>query len=192
VRIGVYGGSFNPPHVGHAMVAAWLKWTDQVDEVWLVPTWQHAFGKELAPFHLRVAMCEALAAQVGAFVRVSTVEQDLGGVSYTIDTLRHLSDAQPTARFRLVVGADNLAVAPKWRAWDAIVRDFAPIVVGRSGVGAIDGAPSFPEVSSTGVREAIASGRDVAAWVPSEVLRVVVAERLYTTTPDGGGGASGV
>ena len=191
MRIGVYGGSFNPPHVGHAMVAAWLRWTDQVDEVWLVPTWQHAFGKELAPFHLRVAMCEALACQVGAFVRVCTVERERGGVSYTIDTLRRLADAHPGADVRLVVGADNLALAPKWRAWDAIEREFKPIVVGRAGVGDIDGAPSFPAVSSTDVREALAGGRDVCAWVPSEVLRVVVSERLYTATPDGRGATSG-
>ncbi len=57
--VAIYGGSFDPPHFGHAMVIAWLLWSGTASEVWLVPTFQHAFDKPLAPFELRAGLCAA-------------------------------------------------------------------------------------------------------------------------------------
>ena len=118
--VGVYGGSFNPPHVGHAMVAAWLVWTARVEEVWLVPTWRHAFDKKLAPWGVRIAACEALAALVGPEVRVSTVEAELPEPSYTVQTLDTLRLRHPEHRFQLVVGADVVAQHAGWKDWPRI------------------------------------------------------------------------
>lgn len=165
MRIAVYGGSFNPPHVAHAMVAAWLLWTDQVDEVWLVPVYQHAFepwhGKTLAPFDRRLRWCEAMAGDVDARVRVSRVERTLPTPSFTVQTLRALQEAHPEHAFRLVVGADVLPTLPKWRDWEAIAARFQPIVVGRLGYEAPEGAVVFPDVSSTLIRERLARGEPV-------------------------------
>ena len=61
MRVAVYGGSFDPPHVAHGMVASWLLWTGVVDEVWLVPSFEHPFAKDMGPWTARVAMCQALA-----------------------------------------------------------------------------------------------------------------------------------
>ncbi len=81
MRIAVYGGSFNPPHVVHAIVASWLLWTDQVDEVWLVPVFQHAFegvdNKKLAPYRLRVQWCDVFTSNVDSRIRVSSIESKL-------------------------------------------------------------------------------------------------------------------
>lgn len=173
MRVAVYGGSFNPPHVGHAMVAAWLGWTEQVDAVWLLPTAAHAFGKPLPPFAERVAWCEALASAVGSFVSVCGVEAELPAPSYTIDTLTHLAQRHPEHRFRLVVGADVLPQTPRWKAWDAIAARFDPIVVGRGGYPPIDGAPTFPEVSSTDVRSRLAAGQPIDGLVPAAVARLL-------------------
>ena len=170
MRVGVYGGSFNPPHVGHAMVAAWLLWTRRVDEVWLVPAFRHAFDKPLAPFERRVAACEALAGCVGPGVRVSTVEASLPTPSYTVATLRALAAANPGARLRLVVGADVLPQLPMWREPRAILEEFPPIAVGRLGFPPVPDAPLFPDVSSTDVRERLARGLPVEHLVPAVVL----------------------
>lgn len=169
-RIAVYGGSFNPPHVGHAMVAAWLGWTDHADTVVVVPTWDHPFAKDLAPFDDRLAWCEALASSVGPWVEVSDIERTLGGTSYTRRTLDALAAAWPDATLRLVLGADLVPTTPRWRDWDVIADRYNPLVIGRGGFPPVDGAPTFPAVSSTAVREAWARGEDVSAWVPAAVL----------------------
>ncbi len=179
MRVGIYGGSFNPPHVGHAMVAGWLRWTEQVDAVWLLPTWKHAFGKDLAPWESRLRMCEALAGCLGTWARVEPIEADLGGTSYTVDTLSALSERHPEHAFRLVVGADVRAQAHLWRSWDTIAARWPPIVVGREGFGDADGAPRFPEVSSTDLRARLRAGVDVHGWIPAGVLRVLHDEGLY-------------
>lgn len=180
MRIAVYGGSFNPPHVAHAMVAAWLLWTDQVDEVWLVPVFRHAFepwhGKTLAPFDRRLRWCEAMASDVDPRVRVSHVESTLPTPSYTIETLRALQAQNPGAALRLVVGADVLPTLPKWRDWEAIARDFEPIIVGRNGYEAPPGAVVFPDLSSTLIRERRARGEPVGGLVTRSVARLLAEE----------------
>lgn len=181
MRVAVYGGSFDPVHVGHAMVAAWLRWTDAADEVWFVPVRAHPFAKRSAPFPTRVAWCRAVAALLPG-TRVDEVEAGLPTPSYTIDTLRHLAARHPERTFRLVVGADVLPDTPKWRAWDAIVAEFPPIVVGRAGYPTPPGAVAFPEVSSTEIRRRAAAGEPLDALVPA-VIRAEVAA-AYATPSD--------
>jgi nicotinate-nucleotide adenylyltransferase len=170
MRVAIYGGSFNPPHVGHAMVAGWLRWADRADEVWLVPAFVHPFDKDLAPFEDRLAWCRALADAVGPWVRVEAIEATLPTPSYTIDTLETLSARHPASRFRLVVGADVLEAVPQWKRWDRIVERFDPVVVGRQGWPVPTGTIGFPEVSSTEVRRRIRAGEPVDHLVPAGVL----------------------
>lgn len=169
MHIAVYGGSFNPPHVSHGLVVAWLLWTEQVQEVWLLPTFSHPFSKDLAPFARRVRLCEILAGVVGDGVQVCTVESELPSPSYTIDTLTVLAARHPEHHFRLVVGSDVLDDLPKWKQWDAIAARFAPIVVGRQGYPVPEGAVGFPGVSSTEIRRRIAEGESVDHLVPAAV-----------------------
>ena len=173
MRVAIYGGSFNPPHVGHTMVAAWLIWTEQVDEVWLVPTFSHAFGKRLLPFEHRVQLCRAMAETVGDRVSVTTIEKDLPSPSYTIDTLTRLDERHPAHTFRLVVGADVVPDTHKWKQWNKIESRFSPIIVGRGGYPAVPGAPVFPTLSSTQVRAAWSSGEDISGLVPQKVLQAL-------------------
>lgn len=172
MRVAVYGGSFNPPHVGHAMVAGWLRWTGVVDEVWLLPAFHHAFDKALAPFDRRVRWCEALATAVGPWVRVEPIEADLPTPSYTIDTLDALARRHPGASLRLVVGSDVLPALPQWKRWDRIEASYAPIIVERAGHPMVAGAlrPVFPAVSSTDVREALRAGVAVDALLPAAIV----------------------
>lgn len=170
--VGVYGGSFNPPHVGHALVAGWLGWTGRVDRVWLVPAFRHAFAKPLAPWEVRLAACRALAAAVGPFVSVEPIEAELPTPSYTIHTLDALAARHPGHQLRLVVGADVRDQRQQWRDWDRIAAEYPPIVVGRAGYPPVEDAPTFPAVSSTEVRARMARGESVDAWVPAGVRAV--------------------
>jgi nicotinate-nucleotide adenylyltransferase len=170
VRVAVFGGSFNPPHVGHAMVTQWLLSTNMADEVWLLPTVSHALGKSLPPFAKRVAWCRALAAGLDARVQVNEIEMTLSRPSFSINTLRALQARHPDTIFRLVVGSDILDETDAWHEWDAIVAEFTPIIVGRAGY-PVDGvALYFPEVSSSDIRTRVAEGRSVDGLVPHAVL----------------------
>lgn len=178
MRVAFYGGSFNPPHVAHAMVSAWLLWSDQVDEVWLVPVYRHAFegtqDKVLAPFAERVGWCRAMAKDVDPRIRVRTVESELPVPSFTIDTLNHLALKNPGHEFRLVVGADVLEQVDGWKDWAGICTHYSPIVVGRVGSAKVDDVPEFPGLSSTELRARLRREESVAGLVTSTVAKLLV------------------
>ena len=180
-EIALLGGSFNPPHVAHVMAAWWALATQGVSQVWLLPSFRHPFGKALAPFEERVRMCElAISAVRGA--HVCTAEAELAGdplVGKTARTLEHLVAKHPELRFALLVGADILPDTGKWYRWDRVQELARVIVVGREGHPPVPGAPALPRVSSTGIRERIARGEDVAGLVPERVRRFIEERGLY-------------
>ncbi len=173
MRVAVYGGSFNPPHIGHALVCAWLKWTDQADEVWLLPTYRHAFDKALAPWDFRLAQARTLAEALGPWARVEPIEAALPTPSFTFHTLEFLAAQHLDARLRLVIGADVLAQLPLWKDAARLQERFPLIVVGRDGYPPVEGAPRFPEISSSDIRARIARGEPVEHLVPAGVLRLL-------------------
>ena len=104
-EIALFGGSFDPPHVGHLLAAAYVLATEPVDELWLVPVLQHPFAKPLvASYEHRVALCERLAAELPRS-RVSRAEQE-SGQTRTVDLLEWLQRKHPGVRWALVLGTD--------------------------------------------------------------------------------------
>jgi nicotinate-nucleotide adenylyltransferase len=186
-RVALFGGSFNPPHVAHQLVALYVLETQPVDELWFVPTFDHPLGKRLVAYDHRVAMCELAAAPLGARVRVSRAEAELAArpdfvTSHTIDLIDYLA-AQGHA-LRLVIGSDILAEAARWHRWDDVVAGAPLIVVGRGGHDLPHGSGAtgvtMPEVSATLVRDLLAAGgSDVRGLVPGEVLRYIAEHHLY-------------
>ena len=180
-RVALLGGSFNPPHVAHLMAAYWTLATQDVREVWLLPSYRHPFGKELVAFDDRVRMCE-LAARGVRGVAVCAAERELAGdplVGKTARTLEHLVAKHPDTDFALVVGADILPDTPKWYRWDRVTELARIIVVGREGFPPVPGAPTFPAISSTEIRERLARGDDVSGLVPRKVREYVEERTLY-------------
>jgi len=176
------GGSFDPPHVAHVLLAAYVLAIGQADEVLVVPVFEHAFGKQLAPYDARVKMCELAFADIG-HVKVSRVEQELPRPSRTLLTLQRLQADQPDARFRLVIGSDVLADTPKWHAFHEVTRLAPLLVVPRPGH-PHPGAAVLPDVSSSQVRELLARPDDVARarlaeLVPRAVLEYILQSGLY-------------
>jgi nicotinate-nucleotide adenylyltransferase len=179
MRIAVFGGSFNPPHVAHQMVALYVLETAPVDGLWLVPCFRHPFDKPLEPFEDRFRMCERAAAGLGGRARVSDVERSLGGPSRTLLTIRHLRERHPEHEFSLVIGGDLVAEVPSWYGAAELQATVKMIVVGRTGAGAPAGALAMPEVSSTEVRRALREGKSVDGLVPRVVLDYIYERGLY-------------
>ena len=183
MRIAVYGGSFNPPHLAHEMVAKWVLNSGSAEAVWLVPVYRHAFetthSKVLAPFEQRLRWCQAMAEGIGEGVEASPVESTLPTPSFTIDTLSHLAAAYPQHDFRLVIGADILEQVDGWKDWDTIMADFSPIVVGRDGYPSPNGVPVFPAVSSTEIRDRLARREDASELVCPDVWELLKLEHPW-------------
>jgi nicotinate-nucleotide adenylyltransferase len=186
--VALFGGSFNPPHVAHQMVALFVLETMPVDELWFVPTWKHPFAKSLVEFDDRVAMCELAAAALGPRAKVSRIEEEVARApgfvaSRTLHTVEALISRHPGDRFRLVVGADILAETDKWYRWDDLVRLAPLIVVGRTGhpapPEALVSGLEMPEVSSTEVRARLARGESALPLVPRAVMGYIAGRKLY-------------
>jgi len=177
--VAIYGGSFNPPHVGHAMVTQYVLWMGHASAVWLLPVHRHAFegrhDKILAPFEDRVRWCAAMASEIQGDVQVCTVERSLPPPNYTYVTLVHLAKQHPQLRFRLIIGADSVPHLTEWHRWDDIVDQFDPIVIGRQGHPCPEGVHTvdMPGVSSTEVRRRLAAGNAVGHLLTREVAALL-------------------
>lgn len=185
MRIAVYGGSFNPPHVGHAMVASWVLWTGRADQVWWMPSFSHPFDKELLPFAERVGLVESVTGSLGAAHRVTAVEAELAPPTYTVDALDWLAAEYPEHEFSLIIGADNLPKLHTWKEAERLRRTYPMHVVGREGYDAPDECVVFPGVSSTAVRERAANGAPIHHLVPAVIADEVGA--LYSSARVTGG-----
>lgn len=177
-RIAVFGGSFDPPHLGHVLATAWVLSTAPIDEVWVIPAYDHAFDKELTAFTHRLRMAELAFAPLRG-VRVSDLEARMGGESFTVRTLERLRDEHPDHAWRLVVGSDLVDQIPRWHEGHRVEQLAELLVVGRGGHGRDDDELLMPEVSSTEVRRRLRAGEAAHALVPRVVLDYVRAEGLY-------------
>lgn len=177
--IAVFGGSFDPPHVAHTLVAAWAKATGNVDRVLVVPAFAHPFGKKSVDFDHRVAMCK-LAMEGFPFAEVSDIEKDVGD-GRTLYTLQALQKKYEHARFRLLVGSDILAGASRWHKWDEIAQIAPPLVVGRSGHEHPEApeALNLPELSSTELRRRLAEGQVTEGRLNGRVSDYIQKHGLY-------------
>ena len=134
MRLGIFGGSFNPVHYGHLLLAESCREACALDEVWLVPAAvpPHKQGVVLAPAKARLEMLE-LALAGNEHLRPSSIELDRGGVSYTVDTLARIAAEKPGATLFLLMGADSLADLPTWREPARICSLATPVVVAACG-----------------------------------------------------------
>jgi nicotinate (nicotinamide) nucleotide adenylyltransferase len=157
--LAVFGGSFNPPHLGHALLPGYVLARGDATRVLVAPCADHPLGKSLAPFERRMSWVrQALAQYDTDNVEVSPIEAELarsreGRPSYTLELLEALAQRYPDERVRLVVGSDILVSGEteRWHRWDRITAEFDPIVVPRVGWSE-PGAAALPDVSSTQVR----------------------------------------
>jgi nicotinate-nucleotide adenylyltransferase len=186
MNVAVYGGSFDPPHVAHVLTASHLLENGDFERVLVVPVYEHAFHKPLAPFEHRVAMCTLCFAGTNG-VSVSDVEKALPRPSYTVRTLERIAQDHPDWSLRFVMGSDALGETDKWRDYERVQALAPPFVVTRVGHERPGLGPAvLPDVSSTRVRELLSRGpndpaarRELEMLVPSAVIAYVDEHGLY-------------
>lgn len=172
-RVALFGGSFNPPHIGHSAICRWVFHRGLADEVWAIPCFDHPFGKRLAPFDHRLAMCRLAFMKLRLPIRVLDVERRLGGVSFSVRTIEHLRSLHPGVRFSLVTGGDVQGQAPAWRGFERIRGQVDLIPIPRG-----EGSP-IPDVSSTEVRRRIEAGEPYRDLIEPEIAIYIVTKGLY-------------
>ena len=130
--IGLFGGSFNPPHEGHALVAEIALRRLHLDQLWWIVTPGNPLKSRngLAPLADRLALCETFARDPR--IKVTAFEKALG-TSYTAETLRYVKARNPHARFVWIMGADNLKSFDRWQHWQRIASTFPIAVIDRPG-----------------------------------------------------------
>jgi nicotinate-nucleotide adenylyltransferase len=184
MRIALVGGSFNPPHLAHLLLATQLLATREPDAVWLAPAVRHAFGKPLAPFDDRLAMVALAVAPLGPRVRASAVEAEAaeaGSSGTTVELLRFLR-GRSGDELLLAVGADILLEKERWAHFDEVERLATLVVVNRAGYPLAEGGGvPLPEISSTDLRARFADGLPVAGLLPAAVERYIREKQLYAS-----------
>lgn len=191
MKIGVFGGTFNPIHTGHAIIANYVMQHCGLDKLWLMVSPLNPF-KEAQGEHYdveRLRMAEMVSSRLDN-VETSGFEFSLPRPSYTIDTLNALQDKFPQHEFYLVIGADNWESFDKWNRHEEILSKFKVLVYPRSGykIGPINfsrfqnvsmiKAPII-ELSSTEIREGLKKRRNMAYYLPDDVYRYILKNKLY-------------
>lgn len=189
-RIGVFGGTFDPPHIGHLVAANTVRSNLQLDEVVVVVAnepWQKTDSRDISPASDRLAMVRAaVAGHVG--LRASALEIDRGGPTYSIDTLTELRRKDSEAELFLIVGADAAGGLSTWHRASELPNLATLVVVSREGDGQEEHFShwnvervSIPrlEISSSDLRDRIGRGLPVDWIVPQPVIEVLTERRLY-------------
>lgn len=180
--VAIFGGSFNPPHIGHVLAAAYVLTCMPIDRVLVIPTFQHPFSKSLAPFESRLAMCQLAFAEL-AHVEVSALEKELGGESVTVRTLECVHTLHPDWDLYLIVGSDVVLEMDRWASPERVLQLAQRIVLNRAGVPAPQGYEHLPtvlpDISSRAIRASIAKKDTVEPVVPRAVLRLIQEQGLY-------------
>lgn len=189
-RIGILGGTFDPPHVGHVVAAAAALWELDLDQVLLMTAnvpWQKVGTRPVTSAPDRLAMVTLLADGM-AKVQVSTLELDRGGDSFTADTVAELAGLHPGAELFVIVGSDVASTLDTWKKKAELKAGATIVVYDRPG--SVGGAPpdgwgfrriDVPQlaVSSTDIRTRRGAGRPIDGMVPPAVLRYITDRRLY-------------
>lgn len=202
MRLGVFGGSFDPVHVGHLRLARACREQAALDRVWFVPaaTQPHKPSGPVASGADRLAMLR-LALDGRAGLEASSIELDRGGVSYTAETLRQIAAAEPEAELFFLMGADTLRDLPNWREPGEVLRLATPLVVHRPGEPPPDVSALAPlvsearfaeiaaaasvemppmDISSSDIRARLGAGEPCDGRLPPAVESYAIARGVYS------------
>jgi nicotinate-nucleotide adenylyltransferase len=200
MRLGILGGTFDPVHYGHLLLAESCREQCRLDAVWFLPAAvaPHKQGGEHAPAEDRVAMLDLAVAGHPAFA-VCRYEVDRGGVNYTADTLAHLKQEEPGRELFFLMGADMLNDLPRWHEPERVVELALPVAVGRPGEPLPEIERLAPLVtperleairrqrvempliglSASDLRRRVAEGRSIRYQTPRAVEKYIEAQGLY-------------
>ncbi|MGM0375311.1 MAG: nicotinate (nicotinamide) nucleotide adenylyltransferase [Bacteroidota bacterium] len=190
-KTGLLFGSFNPIHIGHLALANYLLEYAPFDDLWFIVSPQNPFKNEndLAPPHHRLEMTRLGTNEEPRFF-ASDIEFQLPRPSYTIHTLRKLSDSYPSHKFSLIIGSDNLQTIGRWIESNEILEHYPLAVYPRPGFPVnknpshLSGKttifdPPLLDISSTFIREGIRQGKQLRFLVPPGIYDYIISHKLY-------------
>ena len=200
MRLGIFGGSFDPPHVGHLLVAQDAIEALSLDRLLVVPAGQQPLkqGRHIAPEH-RLAMVQHCFSGIPR-ISVDPIEIERGGLSFMVDTVETLRQRWPSATLHLLVGEDVLATLPRWREPERLRSMVRLVVLRRDSGDTPADDPSAPrdepgapvqflatrrvDVSSTEIRARVRDGRSIRGFVTDAVADYIASAGLYLQAPD--------
>ena len=192
-KIGILGGTFDPPHIGHIELAEQVKKELKLPEMLIIPAYKPPLKlKCAASFSQRFEMTARAFADKDGYA-VSDIEKKLGGQSYTINTIRALKEIlPPKTELYFIIGGDQLFTIEKWYRYESVLKESHVVAVTRGDMSYTDMQEyanelgrvrvinaDIPDVSSTVIREKLAAGEDLSGTVPERVLEYIEAEGLY-------------
>jgi nicotinate-nucleotide adenylyltransferase len=193
LRLGIMGGSFDPPHLGHLAAAQAVREALALDRILFVPTATSPLKVGAGagtPSEIRLRMTLA-AVEEDPYVQVSAMEIERGGVSYTVDTLRAL-EPLGAADLYVMIGSDQWAAFPSWKEPEEVARLARVVVMTREGMAGPKRHPELPgipeplrvdvpriDLSSSFVRREVQAGRSIRYLVPEPVRRIIESAGLY-------------
>ncbi|XJS11735.1 nicotinate-nucleotide adenylyltransferase [Aerococcaceae bacterium WGS1372] len=186
-RIGILGGTFNPPHLGHLLMAEQVGNQLELDEIWFMPTAKppHAPGKKTIASQHRVQMVK-LAIEGNPLFKLQPYEIHRGGVNYTIDTMSHFVETYPESDFYFIIGSDSANDLPTWKDIDRLVQLVQFVGITRPGERPYNGpypilwvdSPMI-ELSSTEIRLRVYLEQSIRYQVPNKVSEYIYKHKLY-------------
>lgn len=198
MKIAVLGGSFDPPHLGHTLIARQVLELLDIDKVWIMPVASHAFDKKVSSSSLRFEMTEIIAEEK---IIPSDFEIKMGGISRTINTLRKLKKENPDDSFTFIIGSDQLYEFKKWDLWEDLIKEFGLIIFPREIVQKhlkdlvlksldLDILPEniilldhedliLSNVSSSKIRKRVKDGKSIEYLVNKDVEKYILEKKLY-------------
>lgn len=188
-KVGLFFGSFNPIHIGHAVLASYVVDHSDLDQIWFIVSPQNPFKEKssLLAFHHRYAMVQATV-EDDARLRASDVESKLQQPSYTVNTLAVLSEKHPDIQFTLIMGGDNLESFHKWKNYEAILEHYSILCYSRpkSETGRLAEHPKVTvldapqmDYSSSLIRTMIKAGKTVQYLMPPKAWVYLDEMNLY-------------
>ncbi len=189
MQVALFGGAFDPPHLGHQFITTTLLTQNLVDEVWYVPVKQHPFGKQMSADTARLDMLRLIVPESDPRIKIETYELEKSGISYTLETFQYLSQKYPEHTFSWVIGSDNLPTFYKWLDIHQQLLDYPFFVYPRQGFAMVPLYPNMTPLSgvkevvlsSTQVRAAAKSGSSLTGLVDPAVAQYIEQHQLYVS-----------
>lgn len=199
-KTGIFGGAFDPVHNGHVHLAKEAISQLKLRRLLIIPTYESPHkNTKLLPFEQRAEMCRLAFSGIGegythgnCIIEISDIEQKMGGISYTINTLRELKKLYPDERFYLIIGGDMLFSFTKWYKYESILKEATVCAAARGGdnfadmleyaneVGRIKVMPTEAvDISSTEIRERLKNNESISGLVPESVEKYIAENGLF-------------
>ena len=197
LNIGILGGSFDPPHFGHIFLCHYALKSTEIEKVLIVPCFNHPFNKSLSTFEHRFSMCQLAFEIFGNSVEVTDIEKELGGISYSINTIKHLKNTHPDNQYFFLIGSDILKDTNKWKNFEVIKSLVKIIIFHRIGSADVPSAlleqarcprhksgdeiiqASLPDTSSELIRTFVKQNKPIQFLTTNKIIDYIKNNKLY-------------